>query len=45
MLHATQQVNQGVDGGPSNQDPVIASPTARPKPHWKPLDCDQEEDG
>ncbi len=40
------QVNQGVDGGPPDQeDPVIASPISRPKPNWKPLECDQEEDG
>ncbi len=45
MLHTTQQVNQGVDGGPPDQDPVIASPISRPEPNWKPLECDQEEDG
>ncbi len=39
------QVNQGVDGGPPDQDPVMASPISRPEPHSKPLDCDQEEDG
>ena len=37
------QVNQGVDGGPPDQDPVMASPITRPAPHWKPLECDQEE--
>ncbi len=27
------QVNQCVDGGSPDQDPVIASPISRPKPH------------
>lgn len=38
------QVNQGVDGGPPDQDPVMANPISRPQAHWKP-ECDQEEDG
>ena len=39
------QVNQGVDGGPPDQYPVMASPISRPEPHWKFLDFNQEEDG
>ncbi len=39
------QVNKVVDGGPPDQDPVMASPISRPGSHCKPLDCDQEEDG
>ncbi len=37
-----RQVNQSVDGGPPDQDPVMAGPISRPEPHWKPLECDQE---
>ena len=39
------QVSEGVDEGPPDQDPVMASPISRPESHWKPLECDQEEDG
>ena len=35
----------GVDEGPPDQDPVMASQISRPELHWKPLKCDQEEDG
>ncbi len=40
-----QQDNQDVDGGPPDHDPVMARRISRPEPHWKPLKCDQEEDG
>ena len=43
MAHSL--VNQDVDEGPPDQDPVMASPTSRPEPHWKPLFCTWETGG
>ncbi|KAK1803893.1 hypothetical protein P4O66_003837 [Electrophorus voltai] len=42
MSHS--QVNQSMADGPPDQDPIMASLISRPEPHWKPLECDQEED-
>lgn len=39
MQHS--QVNQDIDGGPHDQDSVMARPSFRPEPLRKPLECDQ----
>lgn len=37
-----RQVNQGVNGGAEDQDPVMASPISRPEPYLKPLDKEEK---
>ncbi len=34
-----------MDGGPPDQEPVMASPISRPKFEKKTLECDQEKNG